>query len=193
MSATLGLAAAGVDLADERNGWDRRGVSNNLNIASLAFGLASLATGIGSAPAAGVVAARTAKAGQGPLLGQLFPKPWGVGVAITSFVGIDGRVVTSLIGVANFGMGLYATVAGGRTLNDYIDWRSSDAGGGGSGGGETPLNSPSSPWNPDREPNASAAPPIIDLIGSLHASVADYSHLTSRIRQSVNSELYSSI
>jgi hypothetical protein len=48
VASTLDVAAEGVKMVDEKNGWDRSNVIRNLNIASFSFGVASAVLSLGS-------------------------------------------------------------------------------------------------------------------------------------------------
>jgi hypothetical protein len=54
ISGTLGVAAASMTVVDENKGWDRSQTIRNLGIASLSFGAASFAVGIGTGISTGI-------------------------------------------------------------------------------------------------------------------------------------------
>lgn len=184
ISSVLGLASAGIELADKWNGWDRKKTAARLNIASLSFGVLSVALGLVSAVGAGWTAGRELwknelRYGLAPFVRHGFK------VGFLNFMGIEiqGQVAVSaaksIFGFANFGLGVYANVTGSMSLNDHLASK---------GGRVNQVEAGVS------QGMRGAFEPVIqppqDVVGGIRRLSADCRDLNRRLRGSVNQDLY---
>lgn len=214
VSAELGLASAIMGVVDEKNGWDRSDTIRKLNIASLAFGVASMATSGFAAAANAYKAARTttltlatAEEAAGitardiqladltgaAVFNSVTTNAERVaaagGAAAKTFFGIDSRIWATGVGVSNVLLGSYFVVSGSIDLANPSGGAATSGGANGNGQTEAALRAPSGNAPASMEPYRPAVRVYEDSLASRQDYDQEFQRQAHRVRRSFSADL----
>lgn len=211
VSATLGLTSAIMGVVDDANGWDRSETIRNLNIASLAFGVASVVTSAASAIGS------TYKAYQGMRSVRLYglSEVSSVDIALAdltgtaafsaanttervanaaasgtrTFFGIESRWWASITGVANMALGSYFIAAGSIDLANPSGQTGTGGGANGNGQPEATLGGSTPESTAAAQPYAPSLRRFEDPVTSRRSFDEEFTRQNNRLRSSLSSQL----
>lgn len=211
VSATLGLTSAIMTVVDEANGWDRSETIRNLNIASLAFGVASVVTSAASAIGGaykayqgtrsvtlyGLSEVSSVDIALADLTGTAAFSAANTGERVTAaataatktFFGIDSKWWASITGVANMVLGSYFIAAGSIDLANSAGQTGTSGGANGNGQPEATLGGSTPESTAAAQPYAPSLRRFEDPVGSRRSFDEEFARQNSRLRSSLSSQL----